>query len=90
MLFNSLEFLIFFPVVTALYFVLPHKYRWFLLLSASCLFYIAFIPVYIFVLFTTIVIDYLAAMLIDKYRDEKKRFFLIASILSTCAVLFVF
>ena len=33
MLFNSIQFLIFFPAVTILYFLLPHKYRWFLLLA---------------------------------------------------------
>ena len=44
MLFNSIEFLIFFPIVTLLFFVLPHKYRWFHLLAASCVFYMFFIP----------------------------------------------
>ena len=28
MLFNSLDFLIFFPLVTLFYFVLPHRVRW--------------------------------------------------------------
>ena len=34
MVFNSLSFLVFFPVVTALYFLLPHRYRWMMLLAA--------------------------------------------------------
>ncbi len=46
MLFNSFHFLVFFPVVTALYFALPHRMRWTLLLAASCYFYMAFIPIY--------------------------------------------
>jgi hypothetical protein len=39
MLFNSLEFLVFFPIVTLGYFALPQRIRWFWLLSASCFFY---------------------------------------------------
>ena len=37
--FNFLEFLIFFPVVFALHWLLPHRFRWLLLLAASWLFY---------------------------------------------------
>ena len=50
MLFNSLSFLIFFPITTAIYFALPHRFRWLLLLVASCLFYMAFVPAYILIL----------------------------------------
>ena len=35
MLFNSLDFLIFFPLVTLAYFLLPHRVRWVWLLAAS-------------------------------------------------------
>src|SRR4030067_3418894 len=90
MLFNSISFLIFFPTVTILYFTIPHPYRWFLLLTASCIFYMAFIPIYILVLALTIVIDYTAALLIEKAEGEKRRWFLIMSIVSTCGVLFIF
>ena len=53
MLFNSFDFLIFFPLITLLYFVLPHKFRWAMLLAASCIFYMYFIPKYILILFLT-------------------------------------
>ena len=66
MLFNSFQFLIFFPVVTLVYFLLPHKYRWFHLLAASCVFYMAFVPVYILILFATIIIDYFAGIMIEQ------------------------
>ncbi len=57
----------------------------------SCIFYIAFIPIYIFILFVVILIDYFAGICIEKTAEEnKKRFFLILSIMSTCLVLFVF
>ena len=90
MLFNSIDFLIFFPAVTALYFFLPHKWRWLLLLLASCYFYMSFIPIYIFILAVTILIDYYAGILIGQSEGRRKKAFLVISILSTCSVLFLF
>jgi alginate O-acetyltransferase complex protein AlgI len=90
MLFNSFEFLIFFPIVTFLYFLLPHKFRWAMLLVASCVFYMAFIPIYILVLAITIVIDYFMGIWIEDSETKNKKKFLIISILATCLVLFIF
>ena len=90
MLFNSFEFIIFFLVVTLSYFLLPHKFRWFLLLVASCIFYMAFIPVYIFILAGTIFIDYYAGIFIEKSNGNRKTSLLLVSVLSTCLILFVF
>ena len=92
MLFNSIEFLIFFPIVTLLFYLLPHKWRWPMLLAASCFFYMWFIPKYIFILLITIAIDYSAGILIEKWKDNKRRkkTWLVISIVSTCAVLFIF
>lgn len=90
MLFNSLEFLIFFPVVTALYFLLPHRFRWLHLLIASCVFYMFFIPYYILILFVTILIDYFAGIWIARTEGRRRKVYLWVSIVSTCLVLFVF
>ncbi|MEO7357972.1 MAG: MBOAT family O-acyltransferase [Ignavibacteria bacterium] len=90
MLFNSIHFLIFFPIVTILYFVTPHKFRWLLLLISSCYFYMAFIPVYILILFITIIIDYYAGIYIEKSEGKQKLKYLIISIISLCLVLFIF
>ncbi len=90
MLFNSLTFLVFFPVVTIGYYTLPHRLRWFFLLIVSCLFYMYFIPVYILILFITIAIDYAAGLYIERSSGRAKRRYLIISILSTCLVLFAF
>lgn len=92
MLFNSIEFLIFFPVVTLLFYLLPHKPRWILLLAASCFFYMWFIPKYILILLITIAIDYSAGIFIEKWKDQitRKKTCLVASIVSTCLVLFIF
>lgn len=90
MLFNSLQFAIFFPVVTLLYFALPHRWRGTMLLLASCVFYMAFVPAYIGILFVTILIDYVAGIRIEATTGTRRKSWLVLSIVSTCAVLFVF
>ena len=90
MLFNSLEFFLFFPIVTALYFLLPHQWRWLMLLIASCVFYMFFVPAYIFILLATIVVDYVAAIQIEKSPRVGAKRWLIGSIVSTCLILAVF
>jgi alginate O-acetyltransferase complex protein AlgI len=91
MLFNSLEFAIFFPVVSVLFFLLPHRFRWFLLLAASCFFYMFFKPVYILILVFTIVIDYFAGIWIARQQDKRKRKLLLTlSILANVGVLAIF
>ncbi|MBC7534203.1 MAG: MBOAT family protein [Ferruginibacter sp.] len=88
MLFNSIEFIIFFPAVTLLYFLIPHKFRWLHLLLASCIFYAAFIPSYLLILFFLIIIDYSAGLLIE--RRANKRTWLIISIIANISLLGMF
>ncbi len=90
MLFNSLEFLVFFVIVSALYFTLPHKIRWLLLLVSSCYFYMVFVPVYILILGFTIVIDYFAGIYLEKLHGKQRKWFLIASLIANIGVLAVF
>src|SRR4051812_23311866 len=91
MLFNSFDFLFFLTVVWTVNFFLPHRWRWAWLLGASCYFYMQFIPIYILILLVTIVIDYYAGIWIEETDDRiKKKRYLSLSILSVCAVLFVF
>lgn len=90
MLFNSYNFLVFFIVVTSLYFIIPHQKRWLLLLFASCYFYMAFVPVYILILGFTIVIDYFAGIQIEKATDQKRKLFLILSLIANIGVLVFF
>jgi alginate O-acetyltransferase complex protein AlgI len=91
MLFNSFEFLFFFAFVTSAYFALPHRWRWLLLLVASCAFYMRFVPVYILILLATIVVDYFAGIWIEDATDpSRKRHFVVLSAVSVCVILFVF
>jgi alginate O-acetyltransferase complex protein AlgI len=90
MIFNSIEFVFFFILVTSAYFILPHKFRWFLLLASSCYFYMAFVPVYILILGFTIVIDYFAGILIENEHGKKRKLFLVMSLVANIGVLAVF
>src|SRR6187551_2521220 len=90
MLFNSVQFLLFFPVVLCLYFLLPHRFRWLLLLVASCGFYMAFVPSYILILGATIVVDYWAGIAIAGAADRRRKLYLAASLVANIGVLFVF
>jgi alginate O-acetyltransferase complex protein AlgI len=90
MLFNSLQFLIFFPVVTALYFRLPHAHRWYPLLIASCYFYMALVPAYILVLFFLIAIDYTAGLLIESSQGTKRKQYLVLSLIANVGILVAF
>ena len=90
MLFNSLQFLVFFPVVTFLYFVVPHRFRWPLLLAASCYFYMVLIPIYILILLGTILVDYAAGILIEQSNAKRKKLWLYASIIVNVGCLGVF
>ena len=85
MLFNSIEFIIFFPIVTLLYFLIPFKFRWLHLLIASCIFYMAAIPSYILVLFALIITDYFAGRKIES--TSNKKLWLIISIAANIGIL---
>lgn len=90
MLFNSIQFLFFFAIVTILYFALPYNKRWMLLLASSCYFYMAFVPIYILILGVTIVIDYIAGIYIENAEGKRRKSFLIISLIANFGVLAIF
>lgn len=91
MLFNSLAYLIFLPTTIILYFLLPQKFRWGLLLFASYFFYMCWKPEYIVLILASTCIDYFAAIGISKTnRVSKKRLLLLASLLTNLGLLFAF
>ena len=91
MLFNSIQYLIFFPIVVGLYFAIPHRYRWVLLLGASYYFYMSWKPEYIILIIISTLIDYYAGLQMGRTADKAKRKrFLILSLLSNLGILFGF
>lgn len=88
MLFNSLQFLVFFMVVTLWFYTLKtQKSRNLLLLIASCYFYMSFVPKYILILGATIVIDYIAGILIERTQGKGRRLWLIMSLIANIGIL---
>lgn len=90
MLFNSLQFALFFPCIVVLYFTLPERFRNHALLVASCVFYMAAIPKYILILFGTIVVDYIAGLLIERNQGRRRKAWLVVSICANVGALGVF
>ncbi len=91
MSFISLSFFTFFFIVTSLYFLLPYRFRWILLLTASYFFYGSIKPEYTIILLITTAIDYFAAIKIEESAEKKVRnFFLALSLTSNLGTLFVF
>jgi len=90
MLFNSCQFLVFFAIVVAAYFSIPHRFRWVLLLAASCQFYMAFIPKYLLILFVLILVDYAAGLLIERSQGAARRAYLVASLIANIGMLAFF
>jgi len=89
--FNSLEFIFFLIIVLFLYWIIPHKTRWVLLLVASYIFYMSWNVALIFLIVATTLISYGAGIAISK-TDKKnvKKFWLIATLIVCLGALFFF
>ncbi|MCQ2513900.1 MAG: MBOAT family protein [Ruminococcus sp.] len=89
--FNSLTYGIFLPIVFAVYWVLPHKFRWSLLLIASYYFYMSWNANYLVLIVFTTFVSYLAALIIEK-SDKKgiRKTALVVNIIVSLGVLFFF
>jgi len=90
MLFNSLQFTIFLPLFVGLYYLVKPRFRWILLFIGSCYFYMAFVPRYIVILFFIILIDYFAAIAIERSLPRRRKIYLIISLLSNIILLAFF
>lgn len=89
MVFSSTIFVfLFLPLVLILYFLMPKKFRNYILLIFSIIFYIFGGPKFLLVLLLVVLIDYFGALLIDKKKNKK--LFLIITICLNIATLFYF
>jgi alginate O-acetyltransferase complex protein AlgI len=91
MIFNSLAFAIFLPVVLLLYYLLPFKWQNRMLLGASLFFYGWWDWRFLGLLALTILVDFYASHAVFKARThrEKKRWMLV-SVISNVGVLAIF
>lgn len=91
MLFNSFAFAVFLPIVFLLYWALPHKFRWLLLLVSSYYFYMSWNAKYVFLILFTTVISYSAAILLENEQSNtKKKWILVGTAILCLGVLFFF
>ena len=98
MLFNSYNFLIFFPIVVLLYFVIPHKVRYIWLLVASYFFYMCWNAKYALILLFSTAVTYASGLLIDranriydeKKKSKQKKIFVALSFIINLSILFLF
>ena len=99
MLFNSIDFLIFLPIVLVIYYIIPMKYKHIWLLISSYYFYMCWNAKYVLLIFVSTVITYLSGILIDKVEKtwpdvndigKYKKLILALSFVSNLGILFYF
>ena len=99
MLFNSIDFLIFLPIVLVIYYIIPMKYKHIWLLISSYYFYMCWNAKYALLIFASTVITYLSGILIDKVEKtwpdvndigKYKKLILALSFVSNLGILFYF
>ncbi len=91
MLFNSFAFAVFLPIVVTIYWGIPHRVRWVLLLISSYYFYMSWNPKYIFLIFMTTVVSYCAGLLLERAKSKKYKKYILAGAAIIClSVLFFF
>ncbi len=91
MLFNSLSFAIFLPVVFILYWTFPHRFRWMILLIASYYFYMSWNIKYVVLILATTIVSYGTALLLEKTDNLKyKRALLALAAAISLGILFFF
>ena len=91
MTFNSFEFLLFYPVVLLLYFILPRKARWPMLLVASYFFYAFYSPELVILIFLTTLVSWVSSRLMERTESLAKRRLLLAlTLVVSLGVLFFY
>lgn len=99
MLFNSRQFIIFFPIVAVVYYVVPKKIRYLWLLVASYYFYMGWNPKYAVLLLFTTTVTYLSGLLLDyvtnsgmndKRKEKYRKLTVAISFVCNLGVLFLF
>ena len=91
MLFNSWQFAIFLPIVFALYWSIPQRFRWIVILISSYWFYMSWNIKYVTLILFTTIISYTSAILIERTDNQRVKKFILSFTLTAClGVLFTF
>lgn len=91
MIFTSIDFLIFLPIVFSLFYLTPYQMRWIILLAASYVFYMWWKPEYLILILISTFVDYYAGIQMGKRSTKEERFpFLLLSLCSNLGLLFLF
>ncbi len=91
MLFNSIGYLFFLPVTVLLYYLLPFRYRWIILLAASYFFYLLWRVEFVMVLMSATLVSWLAALQMGKLPTKKgRRRYLVLSVIINLGMLVFF
>lgn len=91
MLFNSLNYLVFLPLVVFLFFLIPFRFKWFFLILASYVFYCFWRPEFISIIIGITLLDFWLGKKIEAATDQKqKKLFLVLSLVANLGLLFFF
>lgn len=89
--FNSIEFIIFYPIVLLLYFLLPKTMKWPMLLVSSYFFYMCYNPPLVVLMFGTTLVSWLCSKLMEKTESTAlRRLALAIALISSLGVLFFY
>lgn len=88
--FNSPEFLIFLPLVLILYWLVPHKFRYIVLLLASYYFYMSWNVWLIFLIVATTLVSYASGLLIERVQKTWQKKLLLILTIVTCIGALIF
>ena len=84
MQFNSIKFLVFFPIVLIVYFIVPKKMRMYWLLIVSYFFYMSWNTKYAVLIFISTLITYLSGILFSKFNQKTNNEVIKKIIMITC------
>ncbi len=91
MLFNSFSFLAFFVILAVVYYAMPHRFRWVLLVVASLYFYATFNLNYVLLLLASALVAYVVGVGIGASQPSgRKKALLLLGVLASLAPLFIF
>lgn len=91
MLFNSLQYAVFLPIVFALYWIMPHKLRWLVILLSSYYFYMSWNAKYLLLIVFITGISYAGALLVEREKNVGRKKMWVGGVIAvSLALLFVF